>query len=154
MSTSTLDQHAPQQLKVVQETTPHPCFASYIVRGYVRIIRVRVKNINTRITRRKPTNLLRILLEKPYRRLLVYSRTNNEFFCLSLRQYPVGDNHNINNGMRAADGSGDTLGLQERAPSRGTLYLVNISKMFHAATRNTSSPTCLLYTSPSPRDRG
>ena len=27
MSTSTLDQHAPQYLKAVQETTPHPCFA-------------------------------------------------------------------------------------------------------------------------------
>ena len=38
----------------------------------------------------------------------------------------VGDNHNINNGMRAADGSGDTLGLQEKAPSRGMRYLVNV----------------------------
>ena len=28
--------------------------------------------------------------------------------------------------MRAADGSGDTLGLQEKAPSRGMQYLVNI----------------------------
>ena len=45
-------------------------------------------------------------------RLLVYPRTNNEF-CLSLKQYPVGDSHNINNGMRAVDGSGDTLGLQK-----------------------------------------
>ena len=29
MSTSTLDQHAPKQLKIVQGTTPYPCFASY-----------------------------------------------------------------------------------------------------------------------------
>ena len=33
---------------------------------------------------------------------------------VSLRQYPVGGSHNINV-MRAADGSGDTLGLQEKA---------------------------------------
>ena len=32
MSTSTLNLHAPQWLKVVQETTPHPCFASYHLR--------------------------------------------------------------------------------------------------------------------------
>ena len=44
--------------------------------------------------------------------------------------------------MRAADGSGDTLGLQEKASSRGMRYLV-ISRihLFHVATRNTSSPT-------------
>ena len=53
----------------------------------------------------------------------------------------MGDSHNINNGMRAADGSGDTLGLQEKAPSRGMRYLVNITNKFHVATRNTSSPT-------------
>ena len=47
---------------------------------------------------------------------------------VSLQQYPVGDSHNINNGMRAADGSGDTLVLQEKAPSRGMRYLVNIQK--------------------------
>ena len=46
---------------------------------------------------------------------------NNEF-CLSLQQYPVGDSHNINNGMRAVDGSRDTLGLQEKAPTRGMRY--------------------------------
>ena len=57
------------------------------------------------------------------------------------QQYPVGGSHNINNGMRAADGSGDTLGLQEKAPSRGTRYLVNIANKCHVATRNTSSPT-------------
>ena len=73
--------------------------------------------------------------------MLVYSRTNNEF-CLSLQQYPVGDSHNTNNnGMRAPDGSEDTLGLQEKAPSRGMRYLVNITNKFHVATRNTSSPT-------------
>ena len=45
--------------------------------------------------------------------------------------------------MRAADSSGDTLGLQEKAPSRGMRYLVkNITNNFHVATRNTSSPTC------------
>ena len=44
--------------------------------------------------------------------------------------------------MRAADGSGDTLGLQEKAPSRGMRYLVkNITNKFHVATRNASSPT-------------
>ena len=32
MSTSTLDQHAPHQLKVVQETTPHSRFASYKIK--------------------------------------------------------------------------------------------------------------------------
>ena len=44
----------------------------------------------------------------------------------------------------AADGSGDTLliSLQEKAPSRGTRYLVNITNKFHVATRNTSSPAC------------
>ena len=77
---------------------------------------------------------------KNHTRLLVYSRTNNEF-CLSLLQYPVGDSHNINDGMRAADASGDTIGLQEKAPSRGMRYLVNITNKFHVATRNTSSPT-------------
>ena len=73
-------------------------------------------------------------------KLLVCSRTNNEL-CLSLQQYLVGDNHNINNGMRAADGSGDTVGLQEKAPSGGMRYVVNITNNFHVATRNTSSPT-------------
>ena len=62
--------------------------------------------------------------------------------CLSLQQYPVRDSHNINNGMRAAGGSGDTLGLQEKAPSRGMRYLVkNVTNKFNIATRNTSSPT-------------
>ena len=61
---------------------------------------------------------------------------------VSLQQYPVGDSHNINNGIRAADGSGDTLGLQEKAPSRGMRYLVkNITNKFHVATKNISSPT-------------
>ena len=50
-------------------------------------------------------------------------------FCLSLQQYPVGDSRNINNGMRAADGSGDTVGLQEKAQSRGMRYLVNITQI-------------------------
>ena len=72
--------------------------------------------------------------------MLVYSRTNNEF-CLSLQQYPVGDRHNINNGMRAADGSGDTLGLQEKAPSIGMRYLVDITSTFHVDTRNALSTT-------------
>ena len=31
--------------------------------------------------------------------------------------------------MRAADGSGDTLGLQEKAPSRGMRYIVKISQI-------------------------
>ena len=75
--------------------------------------------------------------KRNHARLLVYSRTNNEF-CLSLQQYPVGDSHNINNGVRAADGSGDTLGLQEKAPRRGMGYLVNITNKFHVATRKTS----------------
>ena len=44
----------------------------------------------------------------------------------------------VNNGMRAADGSGDTLGLQEKALSRGMWYLVNITNKFHVDTRNTS----------------
>ena len=57
------------------------------------------------------------------------------------KQCLVGDSHNINNDMRAADGSGDTLGLQEKAPSRGMRYLLNITNKFHVATRNTSSPT-------------
>ena len=70
-------------------------------------------------------------------RLPVHTRTNDEF-CLSLQQYPVGESHDINYGMRAADGSGDTLGLQEKAPSRGMRHLVkNITNKFHAATRNT-----------------
>ena len=43
--------------------------------------------------------------------------------------------------MRAEDGSGDTLRLQEKAPSRGMRYLVNITITFHVATRNTLSPT-------------
>ena len=73
-------------------------------------------------------------------RLLVYSRTNNAL-CLSLQQYPVDDSHNINNGVRAADGSGDTLGLQEKAPSRVMWCLVNITNEFHVATGNKSSPT-------------
>ena len=78
--------------------------------------------------------------------MLVYSRTNNEF-CLSLQQYPVGDSHNTNNnGMRAPDGSEDTLGLQEKAPSRGMRYLVNITKKFHVATRNTSPLYSYAYT--------
>ena len=47
---------------------------------------------------------------------------------VSLQQCPVGDSHNINNGIRAADGFGDTLGLQEKAPSRGMRYLGNITK--------------------------
>ena len=55
--------------------------------------------------------------------------------CLSLQQYPVRDSHNINNGMRAADGSGDTLGLQNTAPSRDMRYLINITNKFHVATR-------------------
>ena len=115
-----MDQQAPQELKVVQETTPYPCFASYNVR------RVCTYHASTR--------------EKYHTRLLVYSRMNNEL-CLSLQQYPVGDSHNIDTGMRAADGSGDTLGQQEKAPSRGMRYLVNITNKFHVATRNTSSPT-------------
>ena len=44
--------------------------------------------------------------------------------------------------MRAADDSGDTLCLQEKAPSRGMRYLVkNITNKFQVATRNTLSPT-------------
>ena len=81
-----------------------------------------------------------IIIARETIRLLVNSRANNEL-CLSLQQYLVGDSHNINNGMPAADGSGDTLGLQETAPSRGMLYLANITNIFHVATRNTSSPT-------------
>ena len=77
---------------------------------------------------------------KNHTRLLVYSRTNNEF-CLFLLQYPVGDSHNINDGMRASDGSGGMLGLQEQDPSRGMRYLVNITSIFHVAARSTSSPT-------------
>jgi len=50
----------------------------------------------------------------------------------------VGDSHNINNGMRAADGSGDTLGLQEKAPSRGMRYLVVGSRY----EKNSVSITC------------
>ena len=53
----------------------------------------------------------------------------------------MGDGLNINYGMRAADGSGDTLGLEEMAPSRGMWYLVNTKKKNHVATRNTASPT-------------
>ena len=41
----------------------------------------------------------------------------------------MGDSHNINNGKRAADGSGDTLGMQEKAPSRGMRYLIKISQI-------------------------
>ena len=70
----------------------------------------------------------------------MYSRTDNEF-RLSLQQYPVGDSHNVNNSMRAADGSRETLGLQEKAPSTGMRYLVNIINKFHVVTRNTSSST-------------
>ena len=73
--------------------------------------------------------------------MLAYSRTNDEF-CLSLQQHLVGDSHNINNGMCAADGSGDTLRLQEKALSRGMRYLVKyITNKSHVATRNRSSPT-------------
>ena len=32
MSSSTLDQYAPREPKVVQETTPHPYFASYRIK--------------------------------------------------------------------------------------------------------------------------
>ena len=60
---------------------------------------------------------------------------------LSLQQHPVSVNHNINNGMRAADGSKETLGLQEKSPSRGLRYLANITNIFDVATRNKSSPT-------------
>ena len=35
----------------------------------------------------------------------------------------------------------DTLGLQEKTPSKGMRYLVNITNMLHVATRNTWSPT-------------
>ena len=57
---------------------------------------------------------------------------------LSLQQYPVGDSHNINNGMRVADGYRDTLGLQEKA-RRGMRYLAkNITSKFHVAKNNTS----------------
>ena len=54
----------------------------------------------------------------------------------------MGDSHNTNNSMRAADGSRDAQGLQEKAPSRGMRYLVkNITFILQVATRNTSSPT-------------
>ena len=43
--------------------------------------------------------------------------------------------------MRAADGSWDTRGLQEKAPRWGMRYLVNITNKFHVAARSTSSPT-------------
>ena len=78
-------------------------------------------------------------IEKPYTTARILE--NEKLSCLSLQQYPVGDSHNISNGMRAADGSEDTLGLREKAPSRGMRYLVNITSKYHAATRNTSSPS-------------
>ena len=53
-----------------------------------------------------------IATEKPHTTARILE--NNNELCLSLRQYPVGGSHNINV-MRAADGSGDTLGLQEKA---------------------------------------
>ena len=37
--------------------------------------------------------------------------------------------HTVNNGMRAADGSGDTLGVQKKAPSRSMRYLVKIPQI-------------------------
>ena len=55
-----------------------------------------------------------------------------------LQQYPVGDSHNTNNDMLAADGSGDTLRRsQEKAPSRGMLYLVNITNIFFMLPQET-----------------
>ena len=84
--------------------------------------------------------MLVTIAQENHTRLLVYSRVNSEF-CFSLQQYPVGDSHNINSDMRAADGSGDTLGLQEKAPSRDMRYLVNITNKFHVATRSIPSPT-------------
>ena len=54
---------------------------------------------------------------------------------------PSRDSHNINNSMRAVDGPGDTLGLQEKAPSRGMRCMVHDTNIFHVHTRNTSSPT-------------
>ena len=53
----------------------------------------------------------------------------------------MSDGHNINDVMRAADGSGDTLGPQEKVPTSGMRYLVNVINKFHVATRNKSSPT-------------
>ena len=53
----------------------------------------------------------------------------------------MGDSHIINNGMRAADGSGDKLGLQEKSPSRGMRSVVNSTNIVHVATRNISSPS-------------
>ena len=43
--------------------------------------------------------------------------------------------------MRAADGPGDTLGLKEKAPSRGMRYLENITNKFYVATEHALSPT-------------
>ena len=88
-----------------------------------------------------------MLLEKNHTRFLVYSRTNDEL-CLSLQQYLLRDSHNINNGKRAADMVPETpyVGLQEKAPSRGMRYLVNITKKFHVATRNTSPLYSYAYT--------
>ena len=51
------------------------------------------------------------------------------------------DSNNINNGMRAAAGSGDTIGLHEKTSSRGMQYLVKYHKKFNVSTRKTSSPT-------------
>ena len=94
--------------------------------------------INTRIIRHKPTNFLRILLEKPYPSARILE---NEQWVLSLPRAVSSGSQNINNGTRAADVSGDTLGLQKKASSNGMRYLVNITNKFHVATRNTSSPT-------------
>ena len=130
----------PSNKKVVQETTSHPCFASYGVRRttsmYVSYSEVRVygKIYTWYEYVKQPTCCA--YCWRNHARLLVYSRTNNEF-CLSLRQHPVGDSHNTNNGMRAADGSGDARGLQEKAPSRGMRYLLDITNHSRVATRNT-----------------
>ena len=59
---------------------------------------------------------------------------------------PVGDSHNINSDMRAAESSGDMLSLQEKAPSRGMRYLVIIIKKFLVSTRNTSSSPTRTHT--------
>ena len=116
------------------------CFICTTYDEDVRIIRVRAKNkINTRIIRRKPTNLLRILLEKPCTTARII--LENEYWFLSLPtavscgwQPQYQQRHACSRWFR------DTLGLQEKAPSRGVRYLVNIANKFHVATRNTSSP--------------
>ena len=59
---------------------------------------------------------------------------------------PVGDSHNINSDMRAAESSGDMLSLQEKAPSRGMRYLVIIIKKILVSTRNTSSSPTRTHT--------